>query len=319
MNNNYIGLELDFFRQPKIQRLEIQLGYQALITYQKICLKLAEMEEPIKMVDIPLLEREFFCKQDLINQIINFPDLFIISKDCFSSSWVDSKLAIANEKKEKLSEAGKLGAKNRWNKEKDGQANGDANGDAIARPMATKLNKTKLNETKLNKTKVKEIKINKNKEEIDNFFSSEDLKEITQRKFSPLETQVWFDNQAVNTFEIIKEQMLNYYEANQKKEIKNMKMTFLNWLNSYKRTDFYKYLDKKDVKVESPVEMEYSKRISEELPYETYEREEAERKAKFDLLPQAEREKVEKEKEEYKQKVLAMLAETRKNLKANYD
>ena len=70
MNNNYIGLELDFFRQPKIQRLEIQLGYQALITYQKICLKLAEMEEPIKMVDIPLLEREFFCKQDLINQIM---------------------------------------------------------------------------------------------------------------------------------------------------------------------------------------------------------------------------------------------------------
>jgi len=174
MNNNYIGIDLDYFRQPIIQRLEVTLGDKALNTYLKICLKLAEIEQPIKIADVPMLVREFFCTQELLNQIINFPGLFSVSNDCFSSSWVTSKLAIANEKKERLSEAGKLGAKNRWNKEKNSKANGNANGDAIATPLATPLATPMAMPmaTKLNKTKEKENKVNENIKEIMDTYNS---------------------------------------------------------------------------------------------------------------------------------------------------
>jgi hypothetical protein len=36
MNNNYIGVDLDLFRQPKIQRLEIKLGKQGVAIFLQL-------------------------------------------------------------------------------------------------------------------------------------------------------------------------------------------------------------------------------------------------------------------------------------------
>lgn len=83
-----------------------------------------------------------------------------------------------------------------------------------------------------------DIRLN-NKQKIESFFESENLKEIVESKLIPYENQIWFEEQAKTTLETLKEKMIEYYDTN-KKEIKNVKMTFINWLPK-DRKQFYKY------------------------------------------------------------------------------
>lgn len=151
MNNNYIGVDLDLFRQPKIQRLEVAHGKGAVALYIQLYLKLAENNNIILETDIPLLVREFFIAEELLKTVIYDMDLFEIKNGIIYSTIIAEKLSAIKKLQKAKSEAGKLGAAKRWsNKDKDNKTNGSANGSAITDPIAKNSNKTKI---KQNKTK----------------------------------------------------------------------------------------------------------------------------------------------------------------------
>jgi hypothetical protein len=158
MNNNYIGVDLALFRHPEIQKLEIQLGKGAVAIYLQICFKLAEMEGRICLDDIPILEREFFVKLDLLEKIIHFQELFIIKDNYFYCEWVKKRLKKISEK----SEAGKRAAQERW-KKKASKSEKEPNADALqtdmrrhSEPNAIKERK-ESKENNINESKEKEV------------------------------------------------------------------------------------------------------------------------------------------------------------------
>jgi hypothetical protein len=308
MNNNYIGVDLDLFRQPKIQRLELKLGKSGVGLYLQIYLKLAETGNALLEEDLPILEREFFIKQETLKQVIYEFDLFTIKNGTIYSTIIADKLSAIKKVQVDKSRAGKLGALKRWSsRENDNTAIDTANSTAIDLPLTENSNKRKEK-----KIKEKESKLN-NKEIINNFFETENLIELVQKKFVQLDNQVWFEEQANNSLELMKENMLVYYE---KKQIKNMKSTFNNWLANCKRTDFYKYLDQKSTPKESPIEREYSKKLEEtyrndrgeELASERIERENREYQEKLKAMTPEEKEKHLKEKQDAKDQLFAMMS-----------
>lgn len=230
MNNNYIGVDLSLFRQPEIQKLDIALGKGALAIYLQICFKLAESDGYFLLEDIPILEREFFVKKDLLESIINFKDLFEINKGKFSCKWVLDRL----EKIRLKSNLAKKSIEARWNKTPKNKGNDT---------VVSRTNKRTNNESNTNKEK-KIKKIKENKEIITSFFETENLEKIIKEKIIPYENQTWFDQQAGSTIQSLKEKMLFYYTEDPKGskiEIKNIKLRFYKFLEGCKRTDFYKY------------------------------------------------------------------------------
>lgn len=79
------------------------------------------------------------------------------------------------------------------------------------------------------------------KEKIEEFFDNENLPEIVKSKLIPYENQIWWDQQAQITLETVKEGMIKHFE---KKEIKDMKSTFVNWILKLNRNQFYRYPEK---------------------------------------------------------------------------
>jgi hypothetical protein len=151
MNNNYIGVDLDLFRQPKIQRLELKLGKAGVALYLQMYLKLAECQNEILEEDLPLLEREFFVKQETLNNVIYNFDLFLIKNGTIYSTIIADKLSAIKKLQKDKSRAGKLGAEKRWSdKQKNGTPNGSANDSAIADPLTENSNKRKEKEIKEN-------------------------------------------------------------------------------------------------------------------------------------------------------------------------
>jgi len=157
MNNNYIGVDLDLFRQPKIQRLELQHGKGGVAIYLQLYLKLAENNNTLLESDLPLLEREFFVKMEQIKSVIFDFDLFVVENGTIYSRIIADKLSAIRKLQKDKSRAGKLGAEKRWsNREKHSSAISSANGSAITDPLAENSNKIKGKEIK---EKVKENKI----------------------------------------------------------------------------------------------------------------------------------------------------------------
>jgi hypothetical protein len=162
MNNNYIGVDLDLFRQPKIQRLEIKLGKQGVAIFLQLYLKLAENEGVLSLEDLPIFEREFFIKQEILKSVIFDFELFEIKDQKITNKSLDEKMTKISLLSKNRSEAGKAGAEKRWSNREN---NSKAISNAIAKPLAKNSNKRKEKETKQNEIKENEIK------EILNFYN----------------------------------------------------------------------------------------------------------------------------------------------------
>jgi hypothetical protein len=227
MNNNYIGVDLDLFRQPKIQRLEVAHGKGAVAIYLQVYLKLAELGGKANIEDLALWEREFFIKKETLEEVVFFPDLFVVKDNFLHSKAVDAKLNRIKNKSEKA----RASANARWSKTSE-TSDTSSNADAMRTHNERSTNK---------ENKIKEKKIT-NKEIIDEFFETENLEKIIKENLVPYENQEWFEMQAIATIKQIKESMLDYYAS--KKQIKNIKSTFINWIKKMKRTDFYSYTNK---------------------------------------------------------------------------
>jgi hypothetical protein len=144
MNNNYIGVDLDLFRQPKIQRLELKLGKAGVALYLQICLKLAETEGKLYLDDLAILSREFFIQEETIKQVLEFPELFILKDNFYSCDWVTIKIKASKEKSQKARKA----ILYRW---RNNQSNTDVletnNQSNTIKEKEIKENKNKVNNT----------------------------------------------------------------------------------------------------------------------------------------------------------------------------
>lgn len=158
MNNNYIGVDLDLFRQPKIQRLELKLGKAGVALYLQICLKLAETEGKLYLDDLAILSREFFIQEETIKQVLEFPELFIFKNNFYSCDWVSVRVLASKEKSQKARKA----ILSRW---KNNKSNSKEHTDVL--PTNNESNTIKEKESKINENKLKETKVNiSTKEEI---------------------------------------------------------------------------------------------------------------------------------------------------------
>jgi hypothetical protein len=115
MNNNYIGVDLNFFRQPQIQKIEDELGKEATLLTIQLYLKLAENNGQIAFDELPsLAKREFFCELELLKKVIENYKFFSIKNNLVFQTEVLARLNKQKEIKEAKSNAGKKGMKNRW-------------------------------------------------------------------------------------------------------------------------------------------------------------------------------------------------------------
>ena len=205
MNNNYIGVDLDLFRQPKIQRLELKHGKGAVAIYLQLCLKLAEQGGNFLVEDIPILSREFFVKEDQLKEIINFPDLFIFKDNYFYCDWVKIKVLASQEKSKKARKA----ILKRW-------SNNKSNTDVYTDVLQTNNGSNTIKE---NKRKEKEI--NKNKENINSL--EKKVNEILENQIFKLNQHTKFPELSE---EIIKVTLLTALNENPKLTVSSA----INWL-----------------------------------------------------------------------------------------
>lgn len=287
MNTYYLGLDLNLPQSIKILKVKKELGFSGFGLYVELLLKLGQSPNyELATTDYDLLAYEFRLEAKYIKALVENYDLFIVKNGKFYCQDVKEKMQLLENKRKVASEAGKLGNEIRWGKVSGSDRTPTSGSDP--KPHRNKGNK----ETKLN-----------NKEIINNFFATQNLIELVQKKFVQLENQVWFEEQANNSLELIKENMIVYYE---KKQIKNMKATFNNWLSNCKRTDFYKYLDQKSIIKESLAEKPYI-----ESDFDRQERERKEKEDKFNALPEAEKQRI----REKNAKALALVKEQIAKLK----
>lgn len=76
--------------------------------------KLAQSGGNLPMKVVPVLAMQMHIKDELVNEVINDFDLFVIQENSFYSERLNTSLNI----RKTLVEAGTNGANKRWNKEK---------------------------------------------------------------------------------------------------------------------------------------------------------------------------------------------------------
>jgi len=211
---------------PEILELRATLGFESYSIYLMVLETIAESpEHSINGKLINGLSISFGCESDFLKKVLTKATelkLFFVKGDFIFSSHLQNHFEKRLEIKALRAEAGAKGGKAKAN----------------AKQTLANAKQNVAKESKVKKVNIKD-KIN-NKEKIETFFESENLKEIVESKLIPYENQTWFSEQANSTLEIIKNKMLDYY-LDSKKEIKDMKATFTNWILKLDRKQFYKY------------------------------------------------------------------------------
>jgi Domain of unknown function (DUF4373) len=236
MNTYYLGIDLNLPQDIKIIKLKRKLGFSGFGLYIELQLKLAQSKGyELSKNDYSDLAYEFRIEEKYLQGLVENFGLFEFKNDKFFIQEIRDKMQLIESKKEAGRKAGIA----------SGKARNKGKPTSVERSLEQSLN-NKGNKGK----KIKEI----NKEIIEGFFKT-DLKKIINKNIIPDWNQVWNEPQARATLENTKETMIEYYE---KKQIKNIKLTFINWIKKYKKTDFYKffnnptgqtsYTDKKETK-----------------------------------------------------------------------
>jgi hypothetical protein len=225
MSNLYFNHFYGLRNQTEILEIRAEFGVEGYGLYLMLLETIAESEtNSINKNLIKGLSLNLNCDLERLKSLINFCvklNLFYLENDFIFSNHLKEHLEKRAEIKEKRAVAGAKGGKSKANAKQN---------------VAKKESK----ESKINKNKDKE----NTKEIIQNFFETEDLKSLIEKKLVPLENQIWFEEQAKATLETLKEKMIIFYE---KKEIKNIKLTFYTWLDKTNRNHFYKYKPKEDI------------------------------------------------------------------------
>lgn len=233
MTTYYLGLDLNLPQSIKILKVKKALGFSGFGLYVELLLKLAQSPNyELNTSDYELLAYEFRLDSKYVKDLVENYDLFVIEKGKFFCPDVKTKMSLLEAKRKASSEAGKLGNEIRWGKVSGSDHTPISGSDR--KPNRNKGNKEKgINkDNKENKRKL-----------INDFFDDFGIVKnlILTNKIKPNDNYEWHSEQAQATINRIKDNMLAYYVENNKKEIKDVKRTFLNWITKTEVKDFYRY------------------------------------------------------------------------------
>jgi hypothetical protein len=99
----------------KMTLLQSELGMEGYGIYWMLLESLREQADyKLPLESTRLLARKYFTKQELILRVINDFDLFTVNKNHFFSKSFNRRMKKINERREKLSAAGKKGNAVKW-------------------------------------------------------------------------------------------------------------------------------------------------------------------------------------------------------------
>ena len=96
MKNNYLNVDLDLFRQPKVQRLESELGDKASIFYIELKLVLAGAVNYKLLRDYKMIAILSNVEVEFVRSVIEDFDLFVLGNDYFWCEDVVKKMSEIN-------------------------------------------------------------------------------------------------------------------------------------------------------------------------------------------------------------------------------
>ena len=230
MSNLYFNHSYSLRNQTEILELRAEFGIGGYGLYLMLLETIAESEtQSINKNLIRGLSLNLNCDIELLKNLINFCvklKLFLVKGDFIFSKHLQEHFEKRAEIREKRSKAGAKGGKSK----------------ASDKQMLSNSKQSKVNKSKVNK--INEI----NKQTIESFFNdSLEVEKIIKENIQPYPNQEWFSEQAKAKIQVIKEKLLTYYTESKKgskKEIKRMKPTFIQFLESYNQKHFYRYANK---------------------------------------------------------------------------
>jgi len=94
---NHLNIDLDLFRQPKVQKLESELGSKAVVFYLKLKLLLAQAKDYKLVKKYWLIAQNLELELKFVQSVIEDYDLFVIGDHYFWSKNVVKKMTETNK------------------------------------------------------------------------------------------------------------------------------------------------------------------------------------------------------------------------------
>ena len=181
---SYFSHDSNARNSEKMLKLRMELGAEGYGIYFMLLERLRDESDYMSLKDYNMLAFDLRVDSSVIKKVVEDFDLFILTKDSkkfYSESFL-RRMEMKDAKSQKKSQAGKMGAKARWDKEKavsKDSINEDdkwqPHSSAIAVP--TKKMASKVKESKVNKSKEKESKKSTQKlDVISEYTSNENLR-----------------------------------------------------------------------------------------------------------------------------------------------
>lgn len=118
MKSFYFSHDYNASDDVKMLFMRQDLGFEGIGIYWYLIEKLAQSNGKLPIKIIPILSQQMGVKIESIHNLINNYELFVINEDQFYSQRLLKTLEISNEQRKQLSDGGKKGMQNRWNKDK---------------------------------------------------------------------------------------------------------------------------------------------------------------------------------------------------------
>lgn len=151
--NSYFSHDSNARNSEKMIRVRMKYGAEGYGIYFMILERLRDEANYMSIKDYNVIAFDLRVDASIIKAVVEDFGLFVFTEDgkYFYSEGFNKRMAIKDEKSKRRSEAGKKGAKNRWNK----------NSNAMAMPSEADSNaKAKPNKNDSKESKVKESKDN---------------------------------------------------------------------------------------------------------------------------------------------------------------
>ena len=171
---SYFSHDSNARNSEKMLKLRMELGAEGYGIYFMLLERLRDESDYMSIKDYNMLAFDLRVDSSVIKKVVEDFDLFILTKDgkkFYSESFL-RRMEIKDAKSQKKSQAGKMGAKARWDKEKAASKDNDNEEDKWQSHT-----QSKVKESKVNKSKEKESKKNAQKTDvISEYTSNENLR-----------------------------------------------------------------------------------------------------------------------------------------------
>lgn len=165
--NSYFSHDSNARNDEKLIRLRMKHGAEGYGVYFMILERLRDEADYMSVKDYNVIAFDLRVDANLIKDIVENFGLFAFTDDgkCFYSESFNKRMSLKDEAKQKRAQAGKKGAKKRWNNKSDDD-NSNENNSVIAKPLENDSNamampsqnngkESKVNKSKVNKKKSK--------------------------------------------------------------------------------------------------------------------------------------------------------------------